>query len=545
MREGIDMELEKEIDVVDLASWKEALEQYYGPEASTKPRLVDIALIGDTRSFLKTVSEDKGTMLERVKSVPPLTPRQYSISVIQSDERDIAEFLYLTIREWPDGIASRQLIHSTPGTEVMFQIQRSKVLQRHSKAAPVIYFASGTGISPFTYFYSDNTFPHDQWLIWMAREISPDMRSDFKFVCKYNQRLTVDVLQTNPHSADDKDETLLLNCNVHHLDAPRNQRMRTFFNGKAYDKKLGEWLKGDAMIYVCGNIGFTMEVINVLIDYGAVVEDMVASGSLRVECFGSPGWIPSGQKKIIAPWEILKSSVPSENLYNSPLMIIGNGVFELSKTLLDIHPGGKDIILLYQGSDATKPWVQIGHNKDGTAVGMLQAFEVGSFDPLLFKSSSGQDCDIVRLGFDCAEMRNCFLLEESALVDKEDKFYQSEFYRAHALKTHRRVLAIHFSRLHKIVQQLSDHFFPDTAWEVSLDKVEVEISFNGWTKFQVLNEWEKVLSDDNKFMTANVLSAAHLIEAVATEASENQLKIILESWRKTILSFWAENCIND
>lgn len=536
----LDIKLDDEVKSAFSSSWNETLLSIYGNDTSQNPRLLDISLFGDISEFFKADTRDKGINLENLQKIPPLTPRQYSISVIQTNQKGIAEFLYLKVHYWPDGVASVRLIQSGPGTKIMFRIQPSHSL--HSQhMCPTIYFASGTGLSPFTYRYSDNTFPHNQWLIWMTREISDDMRADFKFVCKYNQRLSIDVIQTKLSTCQYDTDSILHNYNVHYTDATRNQRLVSLTkNNEVISEKLIQWLGGDVMIYICGNVGFVIEVVNFLIDKGVMIDDMVSSGKLRVECFGSPGWTPSNQK-LITPWQVLRSSIPYASDHDSPLMVIGNSVFELTKTILDLHPGGKDIILMYQGSDATKSFELVGHNKDGNALGMLKAVEVGIFDSSLFSSIKMSGCDLIRIGFDCAEIRNGYLLEESALLDLDSVFYQSELNQANALKTHRRVLLLHLPRLRDMVQSVCHHFFPHAKWSVALDKVEVMETFKEMAAFEVLQDWESVLLDDRNFLTSNVLAAAQLTEAMASKSNENEIAVILESWRKVIVSFWKES----
>lgn len=536
------IKISDEISSTNLASWNEALQNVYGSESPTKPRLLDIALFGDTRLFMKSDITDEGSVLEKLKAIQPLTPRLYSISVIQSNDKGIAEYIYLNIRYWHDGVASRLLINSEPGTSIQFRVHHHDKLQR--KEARTIYFASGTGISPFTNSYSDNTFIHDQWLIWMTTEISKDVRSDFKFVCRYNQRLTINVIETK--KAEQKCENILSNFQVVNTNAPRGQRLLSLMEEEnSWEKKLKQWLDDDVMIYVCGNIGFVIEVVNLLIDSGAMIDDLVAEGFLRVECFGSPSWMPS-MKKIIPPWTILRSSVPFQTRDDIPLMVIGNGVYKLSKTLLDLHPGGKDMILLYQGSDATKPFIQVGHDKDGSAMGMLQAFEVGEFNASHFAFDDiaiGKDFDPIRIAFDCAEMRNSFLIEESVLFDREGIFRQSEFNQAEALKTHRRVLFQHFPRFLKIVQTVCQCLMSEAEWETSLDEIEVSETLHDTITFA--KDWNIVLLNHRYFFVDNVLSAARLLEALASNISLNELQQILESWRKVVFCHYYEfgsNC---
>ncbi len=91
---------------------------------------------------------------------------------------------------------------------------------------------------------------------------------------------------------------------------------------------------------------------------------------------------------------------------SSPLMVSGEKVYTLSSNILDLHPGGKDAILLYLGTSGTQAFVSVGHTEDGNAKGLLQACEDGEPDipsPLIsFSQSHNNSFEVVSMGLDCA-----------------------------------------------------------------------------------------------------------------------------------------------
>lgn len=149
--------------------------------------------------------------------------------------------------------------------------------------------------------------------------------------------------------------------------------------------------------------GFVMEVVKLLRSTGVDIEQWIATGRLRVECFGSPGWVPSSGQTLFAPWEVLRSALPEQD--EPSLMVLGENVYRITQDMLDIHPGGRDLIQMYQGADATLAFEAVGHDKDGNATGMLQAFEVGRFHKNLVENprfdSKEASFDVVRMAWDC------------------------------------------------------------------------------------------------------------------------------------------------
>ena len=591
-----------EVQVQDLSSWQEQLNYHLGEKAPKIPRVHDIALYGQIRNFA-AASDDHATManrdisLEQLQSITPLTARLYSISVVQNGRSGHVRFLYLTVHEWEDGVASRLLVRGEPGTKVIVQVYQSHVLRRLDEGR-TIYFASGTGISPFTNLYSDNTYPHNQWLIWMTKALSDDMQSDFKFISRYNQRLSIDVLATGSEHGKTSDlrssvlqgraKTNRTNFTTHNLSAPRGQRLATFFKPSSEEyEELAKWTRSSSLtVLACGNIGFVMEVVNLLRPL-VNIEQWIATGRLRVECFGSPGWVPSGHARLFAPWEVLRSALPrntkkdddndgdkgesKQNDDSPPLMIIEDGVYEITQNMLDIHPAGKDLILMYQGADATTPFKVVGHDKDGNATGMLQAFGVGQFNKAVLDNpslsvSSEESFDLLRFAFDCAEMRNCFLIDDSLheRMTKRPQYssMETEIHPSCAAATHQRVIKVHVPRIRTMLDKACAHYCPDVKFD---ELVQAELSpaepeegrssmFTSWmgtskktvdpvaeeeSETKVLVDWKETRVRDAHFFEVCVSHAADLCEEVADGGTG--LQDILLSFQKELALFEQAN----
>ncbi|KAL7563730.1 hypothetical protein ACA910_020418 [Epithemia clementina (nom. ined.)] len=584
--EKLGLNPDAEVQVADLPSWQEKLNYFLGENAPTIPRVGDIALYGQIRNFASPIPGGTASdiTLEQLQNIVPLAARLYSISVVQNDRAGHVKFLYLTVREWKDGVASRLLVRGMPGTKIIVQVYRSHVLRRLD-ASRSVYFASGTGISPFTDLYSDNSYPYDQWLIWMTQKLSDDMFSDFKFVTRYNQHLTVDVLQTGAplkrtRSGLNAQENSRFACShnfmSHYLNAARGQRLASFFDesGSEY-KKLAQWTRqGSLTVLACGNIGFVMEVVNLLRRMGVNIGQWIATGRLRVECFGSPGWLPAGQSRQLAPWEILRSALPlkygegeGQTVQSSPsppLMIVGDNVYEITQNMLDIHPGGRDLIEMYQGADATQAFRVIGHDKDGNATGMLQAFEVGRFNKILPDAVPDSDgtFDLVRMGFDCSEMRNCYLIDDSLherMIRKPS--YSStdvEIHASCAEATHERVVNVHLPRIDLLVKNACNHLCPGVNFDELVSPVEAPAEKQGLpgilSFFSINNmdtvtardakeseksaasiHWKERRANDRKLFDQCVSHAADLCEEVANNGEG--VKDILLAWKKNLHEF--------
>ena len=108
-----------DVHVTDIASWQESMNYFMGTEAPKTPTVALIALFGQIRPFTSENGAQSMISLEQLQDIKPLAPRLYSISVVQSDPSGQARFLYLTVREWADGVASRLLVRGKPGTQVV------------------------------------------------------------------------------------------------------------------------------------------------------------------------------------------------------------------------------------------------------------------------------------------------------------------------------------------------------------------------------------------------------------------------------------------
>lgn len=661
--DNLDLDADDEVEPKDLEAWKQTLNYFLGELAPECPRLADIALYGDVRPILSELSGDfdggQLITMEELENIRPLIPRLYSISVIQTDENGDVAFLYVTIREWTNGVASRLLIRGQPGSKVFVQIYRSHVL-RHLSDCRTLYFASGSGISPFTNFYSDNKFPREQWLIWMTKHVSNDLRSDFKFISRYNQKLKIDALQTESHRrrTDDTprrrgtrsrvlsststarrsiyhdsfgDSTVVAHNYTHHdLEGLRGERLMNFFYPEGqYYEKLKSWISSDLTILACGNIGFVMEVVRLLQNVFKVdVATWVARGRLRVECFGSPGSVgsyrlapsapddgstsgskpgrPQRRRRIYTPWDVLRSALPSLSdssgnsdtphqdiqIDSSPLMVLGRNVYRLTANILNIHPGGKDLILLYQGTDGTAAFEAVGHDKNGNAMGMLQACEVGSIQvpSLSYSEGTRESFDVVRLAWDCAEMRNCHLLDDSLHERIQKSKVEgtgngvsptprceapfSERFVSVAISTHRRVIHVHYPRLVSLVRSACQEYCPGILhnWnedEEPITSENTEEENPVWMGRSSLSSgivpntasrhtapiplaeanWNDVRARDRAFLASCVWNAANLCEAIgigkgdpgtvypSTSSNEAKIEEILTCWKGELQSF--------
>ena len=560
------------VNVCDKTSWEESLVYYLGGTSKKLPSVRDVAAYGDLGQYMAGDITD--FTLEHLQAIKPLVPRLYSISLVQKDCNGDVTFLYLNVREWADGVASRLLVHGNPGAEIIIQIYRSRVLSRLG-GHRTLFFASGTGISPFLSFYSDNTFYHDQWLVWLTQNASDDIRSDFRFICRYNQRLQIDALQTNASHKSSRRSLLHTNFVVHDIREPRGQRLASFFTKESKNyKKLSSWV-ADATVLACGNVGFVTEVIDLLRGVGVDIGAWIATGRLRIECFGFPGWHVSDIRCQYAPWDVLRSALPNIGCIREPLMVLKGNVYRLTQNILDIHPGGKDMILLYQGADATKAFEAVGHNKDGNAIGMLQACEVGRFDDSSVKRQNNSPAskdkgafDIVRLAFDCAEMRNCHLIDDSLheRLAKNSEYggLEAEVHAGAALSTHRRVIHVHLPRISKLVQAICDRYFPGVQWEDIIgDENSTAVpgksgASSVWmsapspsanqtclsgdvdpTMDGVLTNWQAVRTRDKEFLAVCVSYVATICEAVASENNRDLMSTVL-AWRKDIAAFRIE-----
>lgn len=68
------------------------------------------------------------------------------------------------------------------------------------------------------------------------------------------------------------------------------------------------------------------------------------------------------------------SEIKRHNNEKSAWLLIHDEVFDVTE-FLEMHPGGKDVILDFIGTDATVPYEEAKHSKDARE--MLQDFKIG------------------------------------------------------------------------------------------------------------------------------------------------------------------------
>lgn len=86
------------------------------------------------------------------------------------------------------------------------------------------------------------------------------------------------------------------------------------------------------------------------------------------------GELPKSEQRTF----ISMKEVEGHNTATSAWFVLNNKVYDVTK-FLDLHPGGRDVLIGHAGTDATQPFTDNGHSD--TAYEMMKKYRVGDLEP--------------------------------------------------------------------------------------------------------------------------------------------------------------------
>lgn len=330
-------------------------------------KIIDSIAIGELLKFAN-LSNIKEFNLDKIE---PLTARYYSASPIKDEKQGDA--IRLTVGQHAQGVASSHLTNFAGPFYVKKVPARGFHLPKKTKK-PVIMFGAGTGISPFMGFINARQ-KADAGLNWLFLSTT-DQESLF-----YQDELEKAVsngtlkLSTIFSRGGDVDTVV--------LDENKKFKATKKYSGKHIDALIKEnaealrklIVEEGAHVYVCGSTGFSATVRTAIQaalkkeNVEEYIDTLIADRRYCVDDY-SPK-----EREEKAP-KMYRSEVAMHNKMTDCQVIIEGRVYDLTK-FVNVHPGGRKIIHMKAGLDATSDYTFIGHHLDQQVDARLEQYKVG------------------------------------------------------------------------------------------------------------------------------------------------------------------------
>ena len=489
--------------------WPEVLLLHIGPKfpKQTSVTVRQLLLYGDVyplwQSSSDRLAQENGGGFSRIKEagVQPLDWRTYSISSPPAVGHQ--KILTITVRLWPvaDGILpgaftnfldeycqqlrNQQHDPNCPLSSLVIQVHPSPTIRVPelgglAQLPPLVMFAAGTGLSPFKGILKDTASNRPRIIVFVTRVLSQHQRDDLHDSIFNEGNLNASVVvivtrkcagreineehKTRPGAIENESRWFI----VHDASQAANrQYVASFADSKTgIVKKIALHMRAPgAKTFACGNAGFCIGLYTTLKHDWFQSDDgwfdsAVAKGIVVFEMFttkpaaDSPDSLPISLVTVVRSVTSLPEPVPPPP---EPLIIINKLVYRV-QGMLPIHPGGTDVLKLYWGGDATRPFNTIGHDRSSEVMAMLSQFYVGKLEPSTHKTGPMYELEQAwrEQLLNAVELRNALELDASYLADDLNAPVEgqgdSELQQRHTIKVCNRFLQQHLPNLERLVR---------------------------------------------------------------------------------------------
>jgi sulfite reductase alpha subunit-like flavoprotein len=443
-------------------------------------------------------------------------------------------------------------------TTIPFQIERPARFQPpRDPAAPIIFFAGGTGVSPFLSFLDERRFAHAAapcWLFWSLRTRSDlvgkaalesalrsgQLELDACFT-REQARLGTDAagaLQVQPGASRHVDELIL---------APdASARLWQLLQP-------GESGGPGASLYICGRSGFARSVLDALRtlfqrclsgDEGErragadqLLHRLVANDRLSFEVHTDAQ--PASEEP---RWLDISEIAEHNDSDSGHWMIIDRIVYDVGP-FADLHPGGRRVVEAYAGMDATHGYARAHHQRpevdamrDMYRIGVVRSLSfddhttevMGPSGPIVVGCQTAHRAWVEALHL-CVEMQNAlrmdYALQSGEIIGGEAASERGAYKLSRAVETHARFLESYR-------QVLTGETLPG-LWRISQGLFARDMSPD-WLPLEL----SKVLASSTTRSTDR-LAAALLVDFQAFAGNLDEVRGIVELFRTADLAFLA------
>ena len=311
--------------------------------------------------------------------VPPLQPRLYSVSTIETGpvaaeriELTVGELAYDSVESAASvarrrhGTASTFLCRTLaqrPDAQVPVAVVRPVAFSLPADpAVPIVMFAGGTGIAPFREFLRVRTATDGTQNVLLAGAAGPGSLPYREELEDYARRGRAEV-----HFAYSRD--------------PANpRRIDDLVRDPGIAARLHDALDMGGRIYVCGRATFSRTVMTALAEIldepgcpgHEAVRDLVAQRRYMQDVFTTYTGSAVTPRPRIDASELARRRTRDDRIWQA----IAGRVYDLTE-FEAIHPGGHKIIESFSGMDATSSYRIVEHHRDPEVEAMLAMYEFG------------------------------------------------------------------------------------------------------------------------------------------------------------------------
>jgi sulfite reductase alpha subunit-like flavoprotein len=297
-----------------------------------------------------------------------------------------------------EGTASGFLARAEDASaSIPFHIERAARFQPpRDPATPIVFFAGGTGVSPFMSFLAQRRrgpAGSPAWLLWSLRTRAELVAAAELGAAHSDGSLELDVCFTREPAGDASAEAE----QVRRASARRlGERMLEPETARKLWERIYPEDGPGAMLYVCGRSGFARSVVESLRQIfreraegdeperrrraDELLHRLVADNRLSFEVH------TDAQPAVEEPRWIDVSEVAAHNEAAAGYwMIVDRVVYDVTE-FADMHPGGRRVVEAYSGMDATHGYARAHHQRpevdamrDMYRIGMLRTLDFDDY----------------------------------------------------------------------------------------------------------------------------------------------------------------------
>ncbi|CAM3208801.1 cytochrome b5 domain-containing protein [Legionella anisa] len=365
--------------VVDIHSnelWREALGKWPETTGKTKFTLKELLLYVDLDHLVRSLK--KGEQIHVEKNFLPAPDRAYSVNSVDAEKGTVNLLVKRQVYEsGAIGSGSYFLTNEENlGQEVICHIlpPLSFTLPK-DKNKPILLFAGGNGIAPFTHFLSEldkSGFTNQVCLVYLTRSEKEDwLETQLKQNTQHLPHFQCCVIYTGKNK---RTEWLTKN-KIDNGDLPQDKL-------RAIDTVIDSFKQEEFCAYVCGSIPFTQGLLGAF--KKALGEErfsrMIGNTQLAYEAFSFSDIDNSRNTEAsVSKREFTLEEINKHNTKESCWVTVDGKVYDITG-FLDIHKAGAGIFLskALVDRDMTEMYRIVHQGHSPTADGWLKSFYIGS-----------------------------------------------------------------------------------------------------------------------------------------------------------------------
>ncbi|CAM2940712.1 bifunctional nitric oxide dioxygenase/dihydropteridine reductase 2 [Legionella steigerwaltii] len=378
----IDIDLNAEVDIHDNEIWRRALSKWPECTGKTKFTLKELLVYVDLNQLVQSLKKDNPINLR--ENFLPAPDRVYSVNSVDAENGTLNLLVKRQVyRDGTIGSGSYFLTNKESlGQEVSCHIlpPLSFTLPK-DKNKPILLFANGNGIAPFTHFLSElnkNKCTNPVCLVYLTRSEQEDW---LEVQLRQNTQLLSNFQCCVIHTGKDKRVEWLTKSKIDSVSSSQDKLL-------AIDKVIDSFKREEFFTYVCGSVPFTKTLLETL--KKALGEErflrMIGNSQLVYEAFSFTD--PEEVRNASLNREFTLEEINKHNTQESCWVTVDGNVYDITD-FLNIHKAGRDMFLskALVDRDMTAMY-RLTHKGSSTAESWLQSYRIGRIKVTIADSPS-------------------------------------------------------------------------------------------------------------------------------------------------------------